>query len=109
MISAIDAECVVDCVDELGEGPLWCTRDQVLYWVDCLRKLIHCYAPDTKSLRQWEFSAYVASLAVREKGGLLVAFRAGFRFFDPQNGSETFLPSESIDFDKVRLNDAKVD
>lgn len=103
------AECVVDCKDELGEGPVWCTRDRVLHWVDCMRKLLHTYSPRTKMHMQRELSGHIGSLAIRDKGGLLVALRTGLRIYDPESEIETVLSSEPIDFSRERFNDGKVD
>ena len=30
----VEIECVVDCKNVLGEGPVWCPDEKSLYWVD---------------------------------------------------------------------------
>ncbi len=94
---------------ELGEGPLWCPRDQVLYWVDCTAKTLYRLNPATRAVEAWRLSAYPGAVALREQGGLLIALRTGLAFFDLSTGKETHLPTGPIDFSKERFNDGKVD
>ena len=30
----INVDCVLDIKANLGESPIWSTKDQILYWVD---------------------------------------------------------------------------
>jgi sugar lactone lactonase YvrE len=88
---------------------LWCPRDKVLYWVDCVGKAIQRLHPRAGTTEKWTVSAYPGSLALREKGGLLVALRTGLVFFDPASGAETALGTGPLEFAKERFNDGKVD
>jgi len=34
----VKIECVVECKNWLGEGPVWDTQEGALYWVDMLEQ-----------------------------------------------------------------------
>jgi sugar lactone lactonase YvrE len=82
----VDIACVVEAGAELGEGPLWDPRDQVLWWVDIKGRRIHRYDPASGENRSWATPDDIGCLCVREQGGLVVAMRHGLYFFDPQDG-----------------------
>src|SRR6516162_10974451 len=81
--------CVLHAKSLLGEGPYWDAAEQHLYWVDIKRQLIHRFDPRTVEDRTWSTPEDIGSLAVREKGGLLVALKSGFHFFDLETGEAT--------------------
>ncbi|MBV8278003.1 MAG: SMP-30/gluconolactonase/LRE family protein [Verrucomicrobia bacterium] len=82
----INATCVLDAKSLLGEGPLWDVGEQRLYWVDIKRRLIHRSDPATGEDRTWSTPEDIGSLAVREQGGLLVALKSGFHFYNLETG-----------------------
>jgi L-arabinonolactonase len=73
-----EISCVHDAKAILGEGPFWDVAAQRLYWADIKGRLIHQFDPATGSDKHWSTPEVVGSLAVREKGGLVVALRSGF-------------------------------
>ena len=77
-------ECVVDRQNTLGEGPVWSVDEQKLYWVDIEKSELRCYDPATKGTEVWKTPERVGSFAVREQGGLLVAFESGLIFGIPK-------------------------
>ena len=42
-----DVKFVLKAQAQLGEGPIWDTKAQVLYWVDILGSALHQYNPAT--------------------------------------------------------------
>ncbi|MES2413777.1 MAG: SMP-30/gluconolactonase/LRE family protein [Pseudomonadota bacterium] len=92
----------------LGESPLWSVREQALYWVDVLAGVIHrrSLAGDRHS---WAFGEEVGAIALRRKGGLVLAARSGFYAFEPDTGTRTLLADPEPDLPRNRLNDGKVD
>jgi sugar lactone lactonase YvrE len=101
--------CVLDAKSLLGEGPLWDTAEQHLYWVDIKRKVIHRFDPGTGQDRTWSTPEDIGSLALREKGGLLVALKSGFHFFDLETGEATPLGLPAGQPSNNRFNDGKTD
>jgi sugar lactone lactonase YvrE len=102
-------ECVLDCKVELGEGPVWDPAELVLYWVNIKAHEIHCFDPSTDKDRVWRAPADVGSLALRREGGLVVALRTGFFFFDPPSGEFTAVAEPEPGLPDNRFNDGKTD
>lgn len=94
----------------LGEGPVWDSREQALYWVDSLAPAVYRYDYAKRQTETWRLPGdSVGSLAPCERGGLIVAMDRGLYRFD--------LPDERIEAialpldgrDGLRFNDGKVD
>ena len=79
-------ECVLDCKCWLGEGPTWHAEEGALYWTDVPAKRIHRWRPATGETESWSMPEMVTTLAVRAKGGLIIASATGIDFFDPPSG-----------------------
>jgi L-arabinonolactonase len=92
----------------LGEGVIWDPRSGSLLWTDIERSelwtLDSCgeisvvKAPDR-----------IASFAVRETGGLVVAFASGFAFWDPKTGRRQDIEKFEAHLPHTRLNDGGTD
>lgn len=93
----------------LGEGPLWDTRENVLYWVDVIGCSIWRHVPGTDEFTQWKTPDLVSSIALRENGGALVTLVNGFYAFDFETGKCTPIGKEIEDGEPTRFNDGKVD
>jgi len=105
----VSIECVVDAKAALGEGSLWDVADGVLWWVDITGRLIHRYNPATGEDRSWPTPEAIGCLAVRERGGLVVAMRDGLHFFDPGSGKFIAILDPEADRPDNRFNDGKPD
>jgi sugar lactone lactonase YvrE len=101
--------CVLDAKALLGEGPLWDPATRMLYWVDIKRRQIHRSDPATGLDQHWPTPEDIGSLAVRAKGGLVVAMKSGFHFFDPGTGAFTPIANPERDRPRNRFNDGKPD
>jgi sugar lactone lactonase YvrE len=104
-----DVACALDCRSLLGEGPLWDIATQSLYWVDIKRREIHRFQPATGRDEQWSTPEDVGSLALREQGGVVVAMKSGFHFFDPSTRQFTAIANPEADRPENRFNDGKPD
>lgn len=92
----------------LGESPLWSVSEQALYWVDSIAGTIHRRGWTDKETSTWQFGEEVGAVGLCS-GGLVVAARSGFHFFDPASAARTQLAAPERDFPDNRLNDGKVD
>ncbi|WP_081583552.1 SMP-30/gluconolactonase/LRE family protein [Noviherbaspirillum massiliense] len=102
-------ECVWDTHAQLGEGPLWSSKAQALYWVDILGRRLHRYSP-WEGQRSWAFEEEISAVAERAGGnGLIVTLRRGFAFFDPASGQLEHLIQPETDLPNNRFNDGKCD
>ncbi len=95
--------------DVLGEGPTWCVREQALYWVSIRQPAVRRYHPASGRVDCWAMPEFVGSLAVRAKGGLIVALRSSLAFFDPEARSLTQLAAPEAHLEDHRFNDGKCD
>lgn len=104
-----EVACVLDAGAVLGEGPLWCPRDEALYWVDIKQPAVHRFDPATGKVRTWEMPDEVGSMALRERGGAIVALRAAFGFLAMESGAVRVVHDLELDVPEIRLNDGKCD
>jgi sugar lactone lactonase YvrE len=105
----IEMQRVGEQTDVLGEGPVWDVQEQALYWVDIRNPAVRRYGGRDRKVTSWAMSEMVGSLAVRDQGGLLVAFKSALAFFDPQSGSIRRVASPEADRPGQRFNDGKCD
>src|SRR6516225_11222665 len=105
----MDVQCALDCRSLLGEGPVWDVGEQRLYWVDIKRRQIHRFAPDTGADETWPMPEDIGALAPREGGGLVVALKSGFHFYDlvDRRLLPAALPEDEAEHN--RFNDGKAD
>ncbi len=94
----------------LGEGPLWDPAEQALYWVDSYAPRLYRHDFATGDAEIWDLPGRaVGSLAIRERGGLLLAMDQGLYFFDPHSGAIDSIAQPLAGCEHLRLNDGKVD
>jgi sugar lactone lactonase YvrE len=101
--------CVLPARALLGEGPIWDTVNRVLYWVDIKSPAVHRFDPTTGRDTEWPMPETVGCLALRAGGGLVVALRSGFHFFDPETGAIQAVFAPELDRPQNRFNDGKPD
>ncbi len=94
----------------LGEGPLWDVAEQALYWVDSYAPRIFRYDSSSARTLSWDLPGrQVGSVAVRERGGLILAMDQGFYAFEPRTGEVEIIAMPLAGCEGLRLNDGKVD
>jgi sugar lactone lactonase YvrE len=76
---------------------VWCTREHTLYWVDIRKPAVHRYDPAKRDVTTWAMPGLVGSLAIRDKGGVLVALQGRLAVLDP--GSSKVEPLVSVEPD----------
>ncbi len=107
-------ECVVACSNHLGEGPVWDVDEGALYWVDGTGRRIGNPAlwrldPATGKTRNWSLGHDVGAMALRERGGAVLALDDGFYLFDFERGELELITLIESGQPRSRLNDGKVD
>lgn len=98
----------LDAKAQLGEGPVWCPREQVLYWVDSMAPAMHRFDPASGAVKAWAMPDLIGSFALREKGGAILALRKGFYEFDFARGDVRTIAEPEAGSEN-RFNDGKVD
>jgi sugar lactone lactonase YvrE len=101
-------ECVVDCRNRLGEVPVWDVAEQALYWVDIEGKLLQRYTPATGAVERWQMPERISSFALREEGGLIVAFASGIALYDLVTGGIEWIARPDKN-PRNRFNEGKCD
>lgn len=96
--------------DRLGEGPMWSSRDNALYWVDILAPALHRLSLMDGCLASWRMPEPIGWVIERAKyPGFIAGLQSGFAeltldpfAISPIKDPEPHLP-------RNRLNDAKAD
>ncbi len=108
-MSSSAATAVVDSGNMLGEGALWCPREQVLWWFDVSSVHLWRFAPASGRVEHWPLPKRAGSFALRRDRGLLFAFQKGFATLEVPGGEFTWRDVPGIAFGDERFNDGKVD
>ncbi len=106
---AVEIKCVVPSRSRVGEGAVWDDIAQVLWWVDIPAGLIYRYDPATGENRRFDFGEPVGCLALRASGGLVLATKSGFWFFDPDTGQRDAIFDPESHLPSNRFNDGATD
>ncbi len=94
---------------QIGEGAVWDVEDKCLWWLDIPVGLIHRFDPVSGVNESFEFGEPVGCLARREAGGLVVAAKSGFWFFDPETGAKEHIADPEKHLPNNRFNDGGTD
>jgi sugar lactone lactonase YvrE len=101
-------ELVLDAKARLGEGALWHSGEQRLYWVDIEGKELHLYDPATGQDRVIPVGERIGTVVPTQDGQALVALQNGIHLLHLESEKLSLVanPLESPD---IRFNDGKVD
>jgi len=110
----IKIECVLQCDNLLGEGPVWDGKEGRLYWVDGTGRRVGKPSlwrlnPRTGQVENWALDHDVGALALRKDGGAVLALDDGFYFFDFDSGKLDLIQLVDAEQPRTRLNDGKCD
>ena len=100
---------MVDCKNVLGENPLWCSRERVLWWIDIANPALWRLDPRSGAAARWPLPKPPGSIALRERGGFLIAFRSGLAELRAPGGEIAWLDVPDLNLGDERFNDGKVD
>lgn len=102
-------ERVTETLDILGESPVWCGTDNVLYWVDIRAPALRRLDPRTRQVRSWTVNDLCGAVMLSTDRRLVLAMRTGVFAFDPAD--ETLRPFVAPEPESLnnRLNDGKCD
>ncbi len=87
----------------LGEGVLWCDREQAVYWTDIAQSHLWRFRPADGEVASWPMPERLAAIALCEaEGWLLLALATRLAFFHPaRNEVRPALPGSSATHDPV--------
>ena len=104
-----EAQLVVDAHAQLGEGPVWCAGEGVLYWVDIDLGRVHRYDPVTGTDEFLEVGEPVGAVVPTRSGGLALAARNGFGLIEAWPQPARMLAGVEADRPETRMNDGACD
>lgn len=104
-----EVEHVLPVQNKLGEGPLWHAQEQALYWVDIESDCFYRWSPETGKLDSFEVGLPIGALGFRQAGGLVLATRDGFAFWNEADRSLQMIADPEADKPEARFNDGAVD
>lgn len=107
----MQAEPIFSISTEHGEGPVWDTVEQKLYWVDLLQGKYFKADISTNEIKEFSVGQSLGFLALRENNeGLVVGVRDGFGFYNEERNELALIePSPEQNNKEVRFNDGAVD
>ncbi|UCF93870.1 MAG: SMP-30/gluconolactonase/LRE family protein [Desulfobacterales bacterium] len=111
---SVKIECILECENHLGEGPVWDVEEGRLYWVDGTgprvgKPAVWRLNPKTGEVKNWRLEKDIGALALRKGGGAVLALCDGFYFFDFASGQVELIVEIDADQPRTRLNDGKCD
>jgi len=102
-------ECVLDAKANVGEGAIWCSQKQVLYWVDIPAGILHCFNPADGVNQSWEMGEALGCFSLTDRSTIVLALSSGFYEFFPETRQKYYLSGPNVDDLKQRFNDGSVD
>ncbi|MDQ2718055.1 MAG: SMP-30/gluconolactonase/LRE family protein [Chloroflexota bacterium] len=104
-----DVEHILPVQNVLGEGPLWSTEEQALYWVDIESGTYSRFSPATGAYAVVNVGVPIGVMALRASGGLIMATRDGFAFWEAQTQELRYIAKPEEGKPYMRFNDGAVD
>jgi sugar lactone lactonase YvrE len=102
-------ECLWPLQAELGEGPVWCAREQALWFTDIKQRRLHRYDPATGQGRSYAAPNQPGFALPARGGGLIVGMPEGLHHFDPEQNAFRHVVEVEPERGGNRLNDASAD
>lgn len=105
----LQAECIMDGHNQLGEGPVWDEKLGELFWVDIEGRKLHRYRPSDGKKIEYPLEQKIGAAVPAEDGTWILALEDGFYRFNLET-QHCALIAHTQDANPVnRLNDGKCD
>lgn len=95
--------------DELGEGPLWSSRDDAVYWTDILGHRINRLSLRDGGVESWQMPNYTGWVIERESGGFVAGIGREVAALAADGTIVDRIARLEADRAGNRVNDAKAD
>ncbi|PWT75096.1 MAG: calcium-binding protein [Proteobacteria bacterium] len=107
-------ECVLQCDNHLGEGPVWDVKEGRLYWVDGTGRRVGKpslwrYDPRSDKTENWRIDRDIGAFALRRDKGLVMALDDGFYLYELTHNKLELIQLVDAEQPRTRLNDGKCD
>jgi L-arabinonolactonase len=108
----MQAEAIVHCGTQHGEGVFWSVRHGLVFWTDIVGERIWTFDPVSGASRQFATPGRVGCFATRRAhpwNEVVAAFADGFAFLDLETGRRTNIAEIEAGLPNTRLNDGRTD
>jgi len=99
---------ILNTRSQLGEGPLWHPDEKLLYWTDIEKHYLYRWKPG-EGPEEFKIGLPVGAFGFRGSGGLVLAVKDGFAFYDPSREQLEYIHRLENLPEDARFNDGKVD
>ena len=100
----------IEVANELGEGIVWDSQQQLILWVDIVGYKFFAYDPISDQMQFWTTPERLASFTTtQEPGKFIAAFESGFAFYSPSKDSVDWIKKIETDNPGTRFNDGRSD
>lgn len=101
---------VIDLKPNLGEGPVWDTEANMLWWIDSQDGRIFRNTEAGGDLTVWDVREKIGSMALYPDGKhIILALQTGLYKYSLEDDKLELIINPEPDYPKNRLNDGKVD
>ncbi|BBD66695.1 SMP-30/gluconolaconase/LRE domain-containing protein [Nostoc commune NIES-4072] len=100
---------VLEARARLGEGPIWDSTKNLLYWVDIYNHRVHQFNPATGENCFFDVGDVVGAIATAGADRLIMLLRHHLAFLNTQTGEVTPILEIEGDLPDNRFNDGKCD
>ena len=108
MVRTDRADLFIPAEATLGEGPVWDPSSRALLWVDATAGRVFRYESASETVSFFDVGQPVGSVALRRRGGLVMAVQDGFALLD-RSGSKPSILRVDHEADDAVMNDGKCD
>ncbi len=108
MIS-LPIDCVLDAKAQIGEGAIWCSKQNVLFWVDIPAGILHRFDPSDNSNISWTMGEALGCFALTEQSTVVLALPSGFYEFNTETEKKVRLTGPDVSLKKQQFNDGSID
>ena len=104
-----EVDLIIDAKALVGEGPIWHSQKNVLYWVDILGNSVNIYDPATDQNRTIDVGQPVGTIVPRKSGGVMLALHHGFASLNLETEEVKMISDPESHIPEHRFNDGKCD
>jgi sugar lactone lactonase YvrE len=105
-----EVEHVLEIRNVIGEGPVWHSQEECLYWVNFIEQFqILRFSPQSRHMDVFETGVPVMALGIRKAGGFIAATGKGIAHWDTQHKTLEPFCEPVAGQSSCRFNDAATD
>ena len=93
----------------VGESPMWCEQEKVLYWVDIGKGTVNRFDPATDANTHWTVPSTPGCVGIGPAGSLVIAAHDGVYMLTMATGAFDRLADVPYNEKLFRFNDGRVD